>query len=231
MEQARRENQLGRLASSPDLINEVRRHAPFDQFAISGLDYPGLGAGSGVILASDMPEEFLKAWIARGLFSIDPLAQGVSPEHPIASWHDLTPQERETPAARSCHLLCTLHGLSQRTVFAFYNDQALIGGATFTRDTSFSEIELFALEQAARRQHQILSETRFQEMNQHLGLSAGEISCLQAIGDGLTTQETAEKEGYTLDTVNFYIKSAIKKLGSTNRTHAVAECIRRRLFR
>jgi len=40
----------------------------------------------------------------------------------------------------------------------------------------------------------------------------------------------AEAVGYQVDTVNSYIKSAIKKLGASNRAEAIAEAIRRRLI-
>jgi len=46
----------------------------------------------------------------------------------------------------------------------------------------------------------------------------------------LTSDGIAKATGYQVDTVNSYVKSAVKKLGASNRTQAIAEAIRRRLI-
>jgi DNA-binding CsgD family transcriptional regulator len=61
-------------------------------------------------------------------------------------------------------------------------------------------------------------------------LSNGEMACLQLASRGLTSQEIAIESGYTVDTVNSYIKLSTRKLGVSNRIEAIAEGLRRRLI-
>ncbi|TCL87259.1 DNA-binding CsgD family transcriptional regulator [Rhizobium sp. PP-WC-2G-219] len=66
---------------------------------------------------------------------------------------------------------------------------------------------------------------------QTLKLIEGELACLRFASFGKTTDEIAKATGYTPDTVNSYIKTAIRKLEADNRVHAIAEAIRRGLIR
>jgi DNA-binding CsgD family transcriptional regulator len=57
-------------------------------------------------------------------------------------------------------------------------------------------------------------------------LSGREIGCLQLAGDGLVSEEVAEKLGLSVHTVNAYLASATMKLDSVNRVQAIAKAIR-----
>jgi DNA-binding CsgD family transcriptional regulator len=224
-------NKLGTVHAQLPAIAQLRAIVPFDQYALSGLDYPGLGIGAGVMLGSDMPPEFLRSFLDQGLYRQDPMSAMLSPETPWASWHDLSPEERARPELGPIRLLQTLHGVSTRSVIAFYRGRNHFGGATFTRDTPFTAPEKFILEAAARMIHTELSDLQLRNMAEHTGLNVGEVSCLNAASHGMSAEDCATTTGFTVETVASYIKSATKKLGANNRTQAVAEAIRRRLIR
>ncbi|MBX9456618.1 MAG: helix-turn-helix transcriptional regulator [Rhizobium sp.] len=57
-------------------------------------------------------------------------------------------------------------------------------------------------------------------------LSGREIACLQLAGDGLVSEEVAEKLRLSVHTVNSYLASATMKLDSVNRIQAIAKAIR-----
>lgn len=57
-------------------------------------------------------------------------------------------------------------------------------------------------------------------------LSSREISCLQLAGDGLVSEEVAEKLRLSVHTVNAYLAAATMKLDSVNRIQAIAKAIR-----
>jgi DNA-binding CsgD family transcriptional regulator len=57
-------------------------------------------------------------------------------------------------------------------------------------------------------------------------LSGREIACLQLAGDGLVSEEVAEKLKLSVHTVNAYLASATLKLDSVNRIQAIAKAIR-----
>jgi len=227
-EQALREaaaNQWGTVHGDQAIISRLRKIVPFDQYALSGLDYPGLGLGAGIMLASDMPSNFLKQFLELGLFKYDPLYSGLSKDNRWNSWHDLRSIDRTEPKLKDIIALQKAYGISTRSVVAF-----LYGGATFTRNTPFTEDEKFILEIAARTLHSELSATYIANMTAHAGLMTGEIACLQAIAQGQSSEEAAKSTGFTVQTTSAYIKSACHKLEAINRTHAVAEAMRRKII-
>ena len=57
-------------------------------------------------------------------------------------------------------------------------------------------------------------------------LSSREVACLQLAGDGLVSEEVAEKLRLSVHTVNAYLASATMKLDSVNRIQAIAKAIR-----
>ena len=70
---------LGTTQAQHPKIAMLRTIVPFDQYAMSGIDYPGLGVGGGVMLASDMPFAFLESFLKQGLYPVDPLSSLVMP--------------------------------------------------------------------------------------------------------------------------------------------------------
>jgi LuxR family transcriptional regulator len=63
-----------------------------------------------------------------------------------------------------------------------------------------------------------------------LRLTKGELLCLKMASRGLTSEEIAVASDYALETINSYLKSAVRKLGTSNRVEAVAEAIGKRLI-
>lgn len=57
-------------------------------------------------------------------------------------------------------------------------------------------------------------------------LSPREIACLQMAGDGMISEQIAEKLGLSVHTVNAYLSTATTKLDSVNRIQAIAKAIR-----
>ena len=57
-------------------------------------------------------------------------------------------------------------------------------------------------------------------------LSSREVACLQLAGDGLVSEEVAEKLRLSVHTVNAYLATATMKLDSVNRIQAIAKAIR-----
>jgi DNA-binding CsgD family transcriptional regulator len=57
-------------------------------------------------------------------------------------------------------------------------------------------------------------------------LSGREIACLQLAGDGLVSEEVADRLKLSVHTVNAYLASATVKLDSVNRIQAIAKAIR-----
>lgn len=221
---------LGTNVAEPAQIAKLRALVGFEHYCISGLNYPGLGVGAGVILASDMPKAFLEAYLTEGYIRFDPLHHMIRPDRPWGSWHALTDQELSQPELQPIRSLEARFNISLRSCLGLYRGTVRFGGLTFTRATPFSAEEQFMIEAVSRWVHQVLSEAYIADMSQRAGISGGELKCLSGVAAGFDLLELSRSTGFAPDTVTTYIKNAIRKLGCRNRAHAVAEAMRRRLL-
>lgn len=213
---------------SHPIIDRLRLATPFDYIAVSGLDVDHYRFGSGFSIDTDFPPAFTEACAAEGLGLEDPFiraakaAKGVVIEQNV---YAVNP-----PPQRVTYLMRTF-GIFNRTLFPVLRNDIVYGAVCFTRSTPFTDEEIMFLSLVAEPIHTSMTKPLMERFaTQHMKLSSGEVACLEQASLGLTSQEIAKATGYQPDTVNSYIKSAIKKLGCTNRTQAIAEAIRRRLI-
>lgn len=217
-----------RQVSSHPFIERLRGAVPFDFFAVSGLDLDGYRFGSGHSIDTDVPPAFLDAYYGDDLLKSDPFvraslkAEGVIVEEAVYA---------ETPPPQRLQYLARTFGVLNRTLFPIRRLDVVFGAVTFSRTTPFSEEEIKFLGEVAETTHRILTRPIMDKFSaQTLRLIEGEITCLKFASLGKTTDEIAAVSGYTPDTVNSYIKTAIRKLAAENRVHAIAEAIRRGLI-
>ncbi|WKL57650.1 autoinducer binding domain-containing protein [Asticcacaulis sp. ZE23SCel15] len=222
---------FGRAHAAHPTIAQLRKLVVFDHFAISGIAFFGLGVGNGVMLASDMPEGFLRKFVAEGLYPHDPLSFLVSAENHWGSWHDLPADVLSGPYIDRIRELESEFGISTRSVVGFFDGENRFGGAIFCRSTPFSKEEKFILEMATRVVHSELSQELLSSMNQHLGLSAGEVRCLQLLADGHEIAGIQQATSYSVETIYSYVKTTSKKLSARGRAHALSEAFRRTLIK
>lgn len=231
--QSRRESantQMGTANPEHPKITGLRKLVPFDNYVIAGIDYPSLGLRAGAMLASDMPEAYLRAYYEHSLQFRDPLLITLGPQSTWASEHDFAPDQWLDPQYETLKGLLKTHGIGTRSVVAFFRGDFGYAAAAFTRETPFDAREIFLLETIGQAIQAELAAAYIANMTLHAGLSAGEIACLRAVAKGLSGDEAARDTGFTAETLATYIKSATKKLGAANRTHAVAEAIRRKVI-
>lgn len=72
--------------------------------------------------------------------------------------------------------------------------------------------------------------TIFVSTRDGVALTGRERQVIQLSAEGLTSAEIARRLGLSARTVNQYIDNVARKLGTKNRTHAVAEAIRKGLL-
>jgi LuxR family transcriptional regulator len=217
-----------RLIAHP-FIERMRLAVAFDYIAVSGLDIDGYRFGQAASIDSDFPPAFLDAYATDGLFLSDPfvlIAKGACDGIVIESeiW-----KTRE-PGQRLLYLTRTFK-VQNRTLFPVMRNETLYGAVCFTRSIPFDEDELKFLSLVAEPIHSTVTEPLMKRFaTKEMKLSKGELACLWQASQGLTSEEVATATGYQQETVNSYIKSAVKKLGCSNRTQAIAEAIRRRII-
>lgn len=137
------------------------------------------------------------------------------------------------PSTRRHSACCIFSAHSAYTIgpFSQSRESVTYGAVGVTRATPFDDEELTFLSLVAETIHTVVTKPLMEKFAaEHLRLSKGEMACLSQASLGLTSDGIAKATGYQVDTVNSYVKSAVKKLGASNRTQAIAEAIRRRLI-
>lgn len=213
-----------------DLLRRLRKIVPFDNFCISGLDLEGYRVGAGIYLAADLPEALLTEYRDKEYIKSDPLARRVSPGNPVSRWEDVPSNERMAREVQPIEAMLRKHRIAPRTVISLWSGTKLYGSVLFTRSKPFSDEEIRILELFSEALHAEAAAPLIAMSNERLNLTRGELSCLASAAEGKSSQEISGDTGYTTETVNFYLKSATKKLGAANRTQAVVSAIRRKLI-
>lgn len=211
-----------------DIVDRLRLAVPFDYISISGLDVDHYRFGQGFSIDTDMPPAFLDAYDADRLYLTDPFVIAAKASNVIVVESEVY---AETPPPQRLVYLQRTFGLHNRTLIPILRNDVIYGAICFSRSTPFDEKELIFLSLVAESIHTAVTKPLMDRFAAHqLRLSKGEIACLTQASLGLTSEAIAVATGYQNDTVNSYIKSAVKKIGATNRTQAIAEAIRRRLI-
>ncbi|OOO27842.1 DNA-binding protein [Agrobacterium salinitolerans] len=217
-----------RYVSQHPFIQRLRKAVPFDFFAVSGLDLNGYRFGSGHSIDTDLPPAFLDAYYGDNLLKTDPFVRASLAATDVIIEEKV--YEQSAPPPRLIYLTRTFAVLN-RTLFPIRRGDVLFGATTFSRTTPFDQDEISFLKEQAEVTHRVITRPIMERFSaQTLKLIDGEIACLRYASLGKTTDDIAKASGYTPDTVNSYIKTAIRKLGADNRVHAIAEAIRRGLI-
>jgi DNA-binding CsgD family transcriptional regulator len=211
-----------------EFVDRFRLAVPFDYIAISGLDVDHYRFGAGFSIDTDFPPTFLESYDADRLVGIDPFiiagknSRTVIVENDVYAVHE--------PPQRLVYLQRTF-GVFNRTLVPILRNDVVYGAICYTRSTPFSDEEIRFLSLISELIHTAVTKPLMDRFAaDQMGLTKGELACLEAASRGLTSEAIAIETGFQNDTVNSYIKSSIKKLGATNRTQAIVEALRRRLI-
>lgn len=216
-----------RFFSYLPIVDRLRRAVPFDHVAISGLDIEGYRFGAGVSVDTDLPVEYVESYARDELHAIDPFVAAAK-QGQVTVEADVV---RSTPMPPEIVELSLAFKVHNRTLIPLLRGDIVYGAVTFTRELPFQNEEIDFLALVAQSLHDTVTRPLMERFAiEQLRLSRGEVACLMQASHGLTSQDIARATGYQNDTVNSYIKSAIKKLGAANRTHAIADAIRRNLI-
>lgn len=204
----------------------------FSVFTYAGLRYPTRVTEKRPVL-SNFPENWVSLYENKILEGVDPvLPEAVQTLTPIF-WDELlkknefTKQQREIFDDAKVFGLC--HGLTipvhgQLGDFAIVSVASDLGEVEFRRiaSTFIHDIHIASLyyHDAIRN---TLTEPKFEDDNVHL--AKREIECLLWTARGKTTWEVSEILNISDNTVNSYLKNAMKKLGVFSKHHAVVRAI------
>jgi DNA-binding CsgD family transcriptional regulator len=216
--------QLGRN----DIVERFRLAVPFDYIAISGLDVDHYRFGGGYSTDTDLPPAFIEAYYAARLHESDPFVAAAHSSQDVVLEHLV--YETTPPPPRLLYLARTF-GVHNRTLVPVKRVDLVYGAVIVARSAPFEEGEIAFLSAVADCIHTAVTRPLMERFAaQQIGLTRGEMACLSKASLGLTSEAIAEATGFQTETVNSYIKAAIKKLGASNRVEAIAQALRRRLI-
>lgn len=209
-------------------IERLRLAVPFDYIAVTGLDLEDYRVGSGHSIDTDIPPAFFDAYYEEGMVQSDPFVAASRVARDVVVEEDVY---AITPPSQRLRYLERTFGVHNRTLFPLLRGDVVYGAVTFCRSKPFDADEIAFLAGVAEATHTMLTRPILQKFfAESLKLSDGEVLCLKLASLGMTSEEVSRQSSYAVDTVNTYLKTAIRKLGASNRLHAVAEALRRRLI-
>lgn len=210
------------------LLEQLRKAVDFRHVAVGGLDLDGYRIGRGHSIDTDMPPAYIDTYFAEKLSLSDPLVvQSLSRAKPLTEEEAF---DISAPSQRLRYLLRS-YEVGQRLQIPIARDGIVYGGVCFTREKPFTASEQELLVFFAEPLHRAITQPLMDRFAASaLRLTAGEIRCLELASQGLTSEEIGDASDYRTETINSYVKSATKKLGAANRSHAIAEAIRRRII-
>lgn len=212
------------------LIEATRKVVPFEHVLVTGLDFEGFRAGTGTILATDFPAAYLASYYAEDHIAHDPMVRLFLAQRRRVTDEEAWASQQPDLVDPRLRQLLHRHAIRNRTLFPLTRSGRLYGSLTVTSEHPLTIDQQEYLTFIADPLHAVLSKPLIPEITKRLGLTKGELQCVELASRGLTSEEIGRDTAYSVMTVNSYLKSVTKKLGCANRTEAVAEAIRRGLI-
>ncbi|MBW7929913.1 MAG: helix-turn-helix transcriptional regulator [Gammaproteobacteria bacterium] len=198
---------------------------------------PTIVDGENWALRFGWPPNFVDGWITKGHASNFPARLARRKNRRIHSWL--------LPASNAAYAKRGLTSEELETIQYMHNFD-ICSGVTVVTPLSFGQLGCISWFSKNETQHlvdgaianslQRIVENFFDGIDRNRQwttaspLSPRETECLQWTARGLTDKEIAHLVGRSVHTINFHLKSAIKKLGAANRTHAVALAVHAKII-
>jgi len=204
----------------------------FSVFTYAGLRFPSRIVEKRPVL-SNYPENWVSHYETAHYEGIDPILPAAARNLVPILWNDLLKRNdidklqrkifEEAKAIGLCHgITIPVHG--QMGDFAFVSVASDLKDAEFRKVVS---TYLHDIHIASLYYHDAIRSTLTQPAHQddNVRLANRERECLLWTARGKTAWETSEIMAISANTVNFYLKNAMKKLGVFNKNHAVVRAI------
>lgn len=214
-----------RQLARTDLIEGLRKSLGFQYVAVSGIDIDEFHFGTGRSVETDLPQAYVEAYFCEGHHLTDPLVLHARAVGRATSQEEAFAAHKASDRLRS--LLLT-HKIADRFIVPIARGKLVYGGVGFSKETEFTKSERELAVFFAKPLHDLVTGPIVERFAARaLKLSPGEIRCLELAGEGLSSEAIATATDFQIETVNTYVKRAMKKLGARNRLQAVTEAVRR----
>lgn len=208
-----------------DLIDGLRKSIGFQYVSVGGIDIDDFHFGTGRSVETDLPQAFIDAYFCEDHHLSDPLVLHLRAHQRATAQEEAFAAHRASDRIRS---LLAAHGIADRFMVPISRGKLVYGGVGFYKETEFTKSEQELAVFFAKPLHDLVTGPIVERFAARaLKLSPGEIRCLELAGEGLSSEAIAAATDFQVETVNTYVKRAMKKLGARNRLQAVTEAVRR----
>lgn len=188
---------------------------------------------SGLSIICNWPAELLNRYDQIGVFRDSPviarLKQSVIPFRFDVG--NVAPSARTGAVAEAIDLFCK-HEMPRGIYFPVHDSVGSRAAIVFSGDRKPAEIdEMLQLSMISTLLYERISQLKYADEKPGEDLTEREIECLILTSTGKTSAEIAEALNVSEHSVNHYLNRAAKKLGTANRTQAVAKALRIGLIR
>jgi DNA-binding CsgD family transcriptional regulator len=210
-------------------MDTFARNMGFENFTyVLSIDVPSLKPQQYVI--NGFPEEWLKRYLSRGYFKVDPLIRYAQNSTLPAIWNDQMfhdgKSEQFWEEARA-------FGLDGGVSFSVHEQPGVRGIFSLARDKPLDlrGMDLAALigrgQMFASLLHHAVVRLELPKLvpEQSATLTAREQECLKWSAEGKTAWETGQILNITERTAVFHINNVIQKLGAANKTQAIVRAV------
>lgn len=226
-------SQTRSLAALFELLVDCATAEGFDKVAYAALTYPEtlrLPAHSAPAVATNFPQEWCDRYYERKYHRTDPVVRRTASFSRPFVWDRLADQCRLQPGERVVLAEAREAGLRQGISVPLFGPMGRVSVVSFaSRSDDVDPLSRMSRLNALAWQFHIA----FAEIappSDHIGttieLSKREQECLRWTAEGKSSWDIGMILNISDNTVNFHIKNAMRKLGTTNRTVAVVKAIR-----
>lgn len=215
-----------------DLIKNLRSLVEFD-FAVCGyatLEHPSDNIQSYSIINVSYPEEWLKVYAMRKYYEIDPVVKENFTRYQIQFWSD-TYKKYKTP--KNFISVAEDYRLNAGYTCGIKNPAACAGSLFSFGGPSIEyhpRTDIILQQIAPHFHHSLVRIGQRNEADTLAPLSGKEIEVLNWVKYGKSSWDISRILGISDKTVNYHLGNIMKKLDTSNRTHAVAVAIRNGLI-
>jgi LuxR family transcriptional regulator, quorum-sensing system regulator BjaR1 len=230
------ELQFSSLQTQFDVFRVLRRVvAEFDLRAFMVMRLPKVPSDllSSLSIITSWPAEMLSKYDEYGLLQQSPvLKQLQSSVVPFKFDLEAIPEAQRKGVVPIARDLFIHYGLQRGVYLPVHDAQGNRGTVIFSGDrAALAATEIMQLQMVATLIYDRLSQLEYVDEKPPEALTAREIDCLIWTSAGKTSSEISEILALSEHTVNHYLNRAAKKLGTVNRTQAVAKALRIGLIR
>jgi LuxR family transcriptional regulator/LuxR family quorum-sensing system transcriptional regulator CciR len=175
---------------------------------------------------SNFPEAYIKLYLKKGYFEIDPLIDETRHRAVPFHWYEIENRKGLTPELKSYFADARAVGLRDGVIVPVYarpGDIAYFSLGSSQHDIDFSRAQMLELQAVCQHMH-----LRYNELSEHAKapkLSKREIQVLELIAQGQSNATMGVTLGVSPNTIDTLVRRCFEKLGVSSRVEAALAAV------